>query len=245
MGLHWTITRKLQAMAALLLLLLIATSGFGIMGMSRMHDGFRSVTEDTTWALIHLSGTVDSLHRIRVRLIGATIETDSARLAVLRDEYAKQQADLNATWKAYAASPLSLEEAALARDADAGIRGYQAFMQESWDRIGEVVTLINDIAAQTNLLALNATIGRIDEISAAIASAVEQQGAATREIARNVEEAAQGTQSVSDNIAGVTSAARETGQASTTVLASARELAAQSQTLRKIVGDFVEKVRVS
>ncbi|KIL96854.1 Methyl-accepting chemotaxis protein [Paramagnetospirillum magnetotacticum MS-1] len=555
MGFHWTITRKLQTMTILLLLLLTATSGFGIMGMSRMHDGFKMVTEDTTQALIHLSGTVDALHRIRVRLVGATIETDAARLAVVRDEYAKQLADLNKTWMAYTASPLSPEEAALARDAEAGIKGYQAFIQESWDRIaagnanavlvdlmgakgvakfreaatplrklldyqrkeaanlfaegergyerdrsasfglvglglvlgftlsalfgrsvsrpihniiavmdrlarndtdvevtgqdrrdevggiaravqvfklnaqekirleassleskrqaeirhheemkalatefeagvsgvvdnvatasaemehtaqalsglseqvahraqdvadasehaaanvetvaaateelsasvaesaqiaraaveeasqanaivhglseatkriGEVVTLINDIASQTNLLALNATIEaarageagkgfavvagevknlanqtaratdeisqqissvqtetgravhaiqgvgatitRIDAISAAIASSVEQQGAATREIARNVEEASQGTQSVSGNIAGVTSAARETGQASGTVLTSASKLAAQSQTLRVIVRDFVEKVRTS
>ncbi|BAE52705.1 methyl-accepting chemotaxis protein [Paramagnetospirillum magneticum] len=562
MSFHWTITRKLQAMTVLMLLLLTATSGFGILGMSRMHDGFRAVTEDTTPALIHLSGTVDALHRIRVRVIGAAMETDSARIAALRDEYVKQLADLNKTWNAYAASRLSPEEAALAREAETGIKSYQGFIQESWariaageangvladlvggkgvdkfreaatplrklldfqsreaatmfaegeqnydrdrsaslglvglglvlgfalsaligrsvarpihriiavmgrlaandtqvevtgqdrgdevgeiaravqvfklnalekgrleaeaqenkrlaesrhhqemkslaadfesgvsvvvdkvagasaemehtaqalstlseqvavraeevagasehaaanvetvaaateelaasvaeigrqvsesarvardavdeaaqantivhglseatKRIGEVVTMITDIAAQTNLLALNATIeaarageagkgfavvagevknlanqtaratdeisqqiasvqaetgravdairgvgttiGRIDEISAAIASAVEEQGAATREIARNVEEAAQGTQSVSGNIAGVTSAARDTGQASATVLASATELAAEAHTLRRIVQDFVAKVRAS
>ena len=38
------------------------------------------------------------------------------------------------------------------------------------------------------------TIGRLSEISSAIAAAVEEQGAATQEISRNVQQAAQGTQ---------------------------------------------------
>ncbi len=52
--------------------------------------------------------------------------------------------------------------------------------------------------------------GRIDEISgvaAAIAAAVEEQGAATREIVRNVSQAAVGTGEVTGTIAGVAGAA--------------------------------------
>jgi methyl-accepting chemotaxis protein len=120
-------------------------------------------------------------------------------------------------------------------------------MAEMAQKIGAVVTMINDIASQTNLLALNATIeaarageagkgfavvasevknlanqtakateeisgqiggvqqategsvraieaisatiGRVSEIATTIAAAVEEQGAATREIARNVQQA--------------------------------------------------------
>ena len=51
------------------------------------------------------------------------------------------------------------------------------------------------------------TIAEISGISAAIAAAVEEQGAATREIARNVQQAAEGTNQVSSNIAGVRQAA--------------------------------------
>ena len=90
---------------------------------------------------------------------------------------------------------------------------------------------------------VSATISRIDEISAAIASAVEEQSAATQEIARNVEQAARGTQDVSSNIAGVTGAAGETGAAAASVLASARKLATESGSLHNSVGDFVAKVR--
>ena len=54
----------------------------------------------------------------------------------------------------------------------------------------------------------------MNEIAVTIASAVEEQGAATQEIARNVQQAAMGTQEVSSNIAGVTKSASETGPAS-------------------------------
>ena len=45
----------------------------------------------------------------------------------------------------------------------------------------------------TAIKEIGGTIGRISEIAATIAAAVEQQGAATQEIARNVQEAAKGT----------------------------------------------------
>ena len=47
------------------------------------------------------------------------------------------------------------------------------------------------------------TIGEINDVTTAIAAAVEQQGAATREIARNIQHAAGGTSEVSSNIVGV------------------------------------------
>ncbi|WP_040476869.1 methyl-accepting chemotaxis protein [Paramagnetospirillum caucaseum] len=559
MAFHWNIARRLTALTAIMLTILIATSGFGIHGLSRMHDSFKGVAQDTTKALSDLSGVVDALHRIRIRTVSATVERDSAKVAALRDEFRKQMSDLDKAWASYASSQMTAQEAALARDAEAGFKLYRAYLTSNWDRItagdqegaridllgpgteqfrkaatplrklmdyqreeanasflegeanyasdrtvsfslvglgiilgvvlstliarsvsvpihqitsvmqslaegdvsinvfgterkdeagqiaravevfkrnaidksrveteaadaklradqqlrsemqrlagefessvatvvdnvagassdmeltaqtmsslsgqvsaqanavaaaseqasanvqtvaaaaeelsasvseigrqvsdaarvarnavdeashadtivhglseavgriGEVVKLINDIASQTNLLALNATIeaarageagkgfavvanevkslanqtaratdeiaqqintvqtetgravgaiqsvnstiGRIDEISSAIASAVEQQSAATQEIARNVEEAARGTQEVSSNIGGVTSAASETGQSSAMVLCAAQKLSSESASLRRLVGDFVAKVR--
>jgi len=46
-----------------------------------------------------------------------------------------------------------------------------------------------------------------------IASAIEEQRTATKEIARNVQQAARGTQEVTTNIGGMTRAASETGMA--------------------------------
>ncbi|MBL8643963.1 MAG: HAMP domain-containing protein [Rhodospirillaceae bacterium] len=87
------------------------------------------------------------------------------------------------------------------------------------------------------------TIGEIDQIATTIASAIEQQTAATAEIARNVEQAAAGTNEVSSNITGVTKAAGETGEVSTQVLNAAQELARQSQTLRGEVDGFLLNIK--
>jgi methyl-accepting chemotaxis protein len=135
MGLVWTIGRKLAALTVLMLLILAATSGFGIRGMGRMHEGFRQVAEDTTPALIQLAGTVDALHRIRVRVAGATAETDAAKIAALREEFAKQLGDLDKTWSAYTATPMSDEEHAIATTVEAGLGAYKTFLAKQWDRI--------------------------------------------------------------------------------------------------------------
>ena len=88
-------------------------------------------------------------------------------------------------------------------------------------------------------------IKRIDEISATIASAVEEQGAATQEISRNVDQAAHGTQEVSSNISSVTTAAAEAGGAASQVLASSSELSVNANNLKKQVSEFIAKVRAS
>ena len=176
-------------------------------------------------------------------------------------------------------------------------------LADAAQKIGEVVSLIQDIASQTNLLALNATIeaarageagkgfavvasevkslatqtgkateeiagqinaiqtstkdaveaiksiggiiGEINDISGTIASAMEEQGATTREITRHTQEAARGTGEVSQNIAGVNRAASETGAAATQVLASADALGKQAELLRAEVDQFFEKIRAA
>jgi methyl-accepting chemotaxis protein len=89
---------------------------------------------------------------------------------------------------------------------------------------------------------IDTTIREIDEIGSAIAAAVEQQGAATGEIARNVQQAASGTAQVSANIAGVNDAVSETGRTAQTVLTGAADLTRQAEALRQHVGNFVRRV---
>ncbi|MGW1419690.1 cache domain-containing protein [Bradyrhizobium manausense] len=90
-----------------------------------------------------------------------------------------------------------------------------------------------------------ATIQQVDEISAAIAAAVGQQGTATQEIAQNVQQAAARTGEVSQNIAGVTDGIAATGTAAEEVLASAVELSKQSQRLRDEVNRFLAHIRAA
>jgi methyl-accepting chemotaxis protein len=89
------------------------------------------------------------------------------------------------------------------------------------------------------------TIGRVSEISTTIASAVEEQGAATQEISRNIQQAAQGTQEVSSNIGGVTNAAQQTGSAAGEVLQSAGELSRNGEMLKAQVEEFLRTVRAA
>ncbi|KJS39398.1 MAG: hypothetical protein VR70_08165 [Rhodospirillaceae bacterium BRH_c57] len=176
-------------------------------------------------------------------------------------------------------------------------------LSRSASKIGDVVNLINAIAAQTNLLALNATIeaaragdaGKgfavvanevkslanqtakatdeisqqirsvqeetsravsaieeivgsitaVNEVTATIASAVEEQNAATQEIARNVDQASAGAQEVSSNIQGVTEAAGEAGAAAEQVLSAAGELANKAAEMKQIVDKFILDVQAA
>lgn len=197
------------------------------------------------------------------------------------------------------ASAMIQQSVAQANESNEHVRG----LTIAADKIGDVVSIISDIAGQTNLLALNATIeaaragdagkgfavvasevkalatqtakatgeiatqikaiqeatrtsallirgiagtiGQLNETATAIASAVEEQGAATQEIARNVHQAALGTQQVSGSIASVSGAAQQTGAASTHVLASATELSRNGETLKAQVVEFLREVRAA
>lgn len=92
---------------------------------------------------------------------------------------------------------------------------------------------------------INATIAQMDEIASSIASAVEEQSAATQEIARNVQNAATGTQGISAGISGVTQATQRTGSASRQVLSSSEELSAQSEAMRARVEQFLGNIRTA
>jgi methyl-accepting chemotaxis protein len=92
---------------------------------------------------------------------------------------------------------------------------------------------------------INGTIDRMSEIATTIASAMEEQGAATQEISRNVQQAAQGTQEVTQNIVGINRAVTETSAGSSQVLAAAVRLGKQTELLRGEVAGFQEKIRAA
>ena len=100
-------------------------------------------------------------------------------------------------------------------------------------------------ASVDSIQGISSTIGRVSEIASAIAAAVEEQGAATLEIARNVADAARGTGEVSQNIAGVNDAARETGLAASRVVESAADLSRNGEDLKTQVDAFLREVRAA
>ncbi len=92
---------------------------------------------------------------------------------------------------------------------------------------------------------ITTTIRDINDTSASIASAVEQQGLATREIVLAVGQASTGTGEVTANITGVAKAAEETNISSSHMLGAASELASQAESLRHEVGAFLQTVRAA
>jgi len=113
------------------------------------------------------------------------------------------------------------------------------------EEIASQVRSIQDATASSAqaIQAISTTINRVNEISAAIAAAIQEQEAATQEISRNVQQAAQGTTEVTTNITDVTAAARQTGTAANQVLNAATELGKTGMQLKSQVEDFLRTVR--
>jgi len=113
--------------------------------------------------------------------------------------------------------------------------------EEIGQQIGAVQTETQ--TAVTAIETIADIIGSINEVTSAIASAVEQQNTATQEIAHNVQQARAGTSAVSQTISGVTDAARAAGAAASSVLQASNTLGEQSGELRTLVQRFLQDVR--
>lgn len=115
------------------------------------------------------------------------------------------------------------------------------------DEIQAKVAEIQGSASATvgAIQSIGSTIVKINEIAASVASAVEEQGAATRDIANNVQQAAGGTQDVSRTIQDVMGAANEAGSAATQLLGAAGGLARDAEQMRKEVDAFLQTIRAA
>ena len=114
----------------------------------------------------------------------------------------------------------------------------------------DIQTQVQSIQAETgkavdSIGAISKTIGTISEIAVVVAASVQQQGAATQEIARNVQQAALGTGEVAANVTGVRQAAGDTGAAAQQVLQASDELSKQSETMRSQVESFLSNIKAA
>ncbi|WP_307188986.1 methyl-accepting chemotaxis protein [Azospirillum sp. B506] len=141
-----------------------------------------------------------------------------------------------------------------ARAGDAG-KGFAVVASEVKNLATQTARATDDIAAQIATMqavtadaveairGIGATITQMSGIATAIASAVEEQNAATGEISRNVTQAASGTREVSTNVIDVQRAASESGTMANQVLDAAAELSREAGTLSTAVDEFLRGVR--
>jgi methyl-accepting chemotaxis protein len=114
----------------------------------------------------------------------------------------------------------------------------------------EIAGQVEQIRAATGeavvaIRGIGEVINEINGIASAIATAVEQQGATTKEIARNVQQAAAGAKEVTRNIASVKESSTASGNAAAQVLSAASDVSKQAEGLSSEVNSFIAEVKAA
>ena len=99
--------------------------------------------------------------------------------------------------------------------------------------------------AVTAIVGIGKTVTDMRSISAIIASAMEEQGATTRDIANSIAAAAAGTRTVSDHITGVADAAGNTDRAAGELRGASDELQREAGNLERRIGEFFQGLRAA
>ncbi|GGI21788.1 methyl-accepting chemotaxis protein [Bradyrhizobium guangdongense] len=141
-----------------------------------------------------------------------------------------------------------------ARAGDAG-RGFAVVAHEVKALAGQTAKATADISENVAMIQsstrnavdavreIGGAVREINEVTTAIAGAVGQQDAATREISSNAQSAAQGNETLVANITSLRDAIGETDTAAASVLTAASSVTATAETLSREVEKFFQNLR--
>lgn len=143
-------------------------------------------------------------------------------------------------------------EAARAGDAGKGfavvageVKALAAQTADATDEIGSQILRIQEVVTQTAeaIRSVGSTVNTIEQASSVVASAIEEQKAATQEIARNLTKVTEAAASVSSAIDSVDSASQQTSESTEGVASSASELSGHATSLNSQVETFLGKMQ--
>jgi methyl-accepting chemotaxis protein len=216
-----------------------------------------SATEEMSASMAEVSTQVSRAHSVAQDASRKARETDQTMVR-LKDAAAKignvmemindiaEQTNLlalNATIEAARAGEAGKGFAVVASEVKNLANQTAKATQEIAEEIATMQSVSEDAAQE--IQGISKTIDEINEVSEAIAAAVEEQSSAIQEIARSSQDAASHTDTVQSNIVTVRSASENTGGAAGEVSSAAGSLSNQAHSLKQAIDGMLQHLRAA